>query len=200
MGHFLLGKFVQRAWEVSEVQRLNRFDAEGDLVNDANETMAGADLLQEVGVAVLRSFGQVAGRRDPLDPGDVGIELAKLDAVQRILAMASGGGAERHVADLDVRHELESMGPESLGGLDHLEAGLGGEGPVGRVDLDDLSHAGHAEDGAFRGSTGSEGVITSHRAHGAWVACGIAQHGLDFLDGLRVNELLGCGGNAAVVV
>ena len=42
---------------------------------------------------------------------------------------------ERHVADLDVEHELQILLPQRGGGLDHLQPGLGGERHLRSVDF-----------------------------------------------------------------
>ena len=106
--HFVLCQFLYWARKVGEVKRLNRLDAEGDFVNDAAQAIARSDHVQQLGVVDLGGFGEVAGGRHPLDPRDVGTHLAELDAVKSVLAVAAGGRAERHVPDLDVRHELQS--------------------------------------------------------------------------------------------
>src|SRR6185295_2628371 len=81
---FLLREFIHGARQVGEVECLERLDAERDLVNDATEAMAGSHLPQQIGAAFFGGFSKITGRRDPLDPRDIGTDLAEFDAVERV--------------------------------------------------------------------------------------------------------------------
>ena len=68
--------------------------------------------------------------------------------------MAACSGAQSHITDFNIRHELQTLRAQSFGGVDKLKSSLGGKQSVGRIDFDNLRHAGHIHDRAIRGRTG----------------------------------------------
>ncbi len=67
IGDLFIGEFADWSAGECEVNFLDRFDAEGDFVDDAAETVAGAKTGEEFGVIGFEKVGEIAGRRDVFD-------------------------------------------------------------------------------------------------------------------------------------
>src|SRR5580692_9425504 len=88
--YFRLRELIYRARQIGEMQHLNGLDAQGDFIDDTAETVARPHRAQKIRVICFGSLGEFAGRRDPFHMGDIGTDLAKLDPIERIFAVAAG--------------------------------------------------------------------------------------------------------------
>jgi hypothetical protein len=136
----------------------------GDLVDDAEEAVAGADQLHEFGLRGFVDFEKLAGGGDHFDSDDVGADLAELAGEGCVLGAGDGGAAGGETANLGVDVELIALGLEGVGHVEMNGSGLDDEG-VG-ADADDLIHL-HADEGSAVGSAaGSGGVVGADRTYG----------------------------------
>lgn len=69
--HLVLGKLFDRTRQVAELDRFQRLDAKGDLIDDPAKAVAGTHEVQQRGVIFFRRFRELTAGRHPLDPGDV---------------------------------------------------------------------------------------------------------------------------------
>ena len=195
-----LCQFLDRPGQISEMNRFERLDPKRDLVGDTREAIARAELAQQFGVAAFRRLGELACGRYPLDVRDVGAHLAEFDAVERVLGVATCGRPKRHVANLDIRHELQVALAQRIRRVDELHPGLCRKRLVRLVDFDDPVHALHVEYRAVSRDTGRQGVAAPHRPHWARESRSVAQDLLNLLDGVGAHDLLRRHRDAAVVI